>query len=209
MRILDRYILKSVIYIFLSCIFAFLFLYIIIDILSTLEDILKHHTTLILLVRYYISNLPNMFVQISPFACLLSTVYTFSKLNHNNEIIAMRSSGLSILGIAKNVLLFGLLTWLFWELSFTQTFNAVVMSPCAAVMANLEHAHIVRVDEFGETEGRYWLRMEMVKGVEAKAESGKRRVRNQKSEVWIGASRWGITRRHGAGRLSKASLPAS
>ena len=116
MRILDRYILKSVIYIFLSCIFAFLFLYIIIDILSTLEDILKHHTTLILLVRYYISNLPNMFVQISPFACLLSTVYTFSKLNHNNEIIAMRSSGLSILGIAKNVLLFGLLIsmLIFW-----------------------------------------------------------------------------------------------
>lgn len=36
----------------------------------------------------------------------------------------------------------------------------------AAVMANLEHAHIVRVDEFGETEGRYWLRMELVKGVE-------------------------------------------
>jgi serine/threonine-protein kinase len=36
----------------------------------------------------------------------------------------------------------------------------------AKVMANLEHPHIVRVDEFGETEGRYWLRMELVKGVE-------------------------------------------
>jgi serine/threonine protein kinase len=36
----------------------------------------------------------------------------------------------------------------------------------AKVMANLEHPHIVRVDEFGETDGRYWLRMELVKGVE-------------------------------------------
>ena len=35
----------------------------------------------------------------------------------------------------------------------------------ARVMANLENANIVRVDEFGETEGRYWLRMELVKGV--------------------------------------------
>jgi len=116
MRILDRYILKSVIYIFFSCIFAFLFLYIIIDLLSNLEDVLKHQATFMLLVRYYLSYLPVMFVQVSPFACLLSTVYTFSKLNHNNEIIAMRSSGLSILEIAKNVLLFGLLISLlvFW-----------------------------------------------------------------------------------------------
>ena len=46
----------------------------------------------------------------------------------------------------------------------------------AAVMANLEHAHIVRVDEFGETAGRYWLRMEMVRGVAAKAEIGKQKI---------------------------------
>lgn len=108
MRILDRYILKSVIYIFLSCIFSFLFLYIIIDLLSNLDEILKHRATLMLLTRYYLSYLPVMFVQVSPFACLLSTVYTFAKLNHNNEIIAMRSSGLSIFEIAKNVLIFGL-----------------------------------------------------------------------------------------------------
>ena len=116
MRILDRYILKSVIYIFFSCIFVFLFLYIIIDLLSNLEDILKQHASLIFLIRYYLSYLPVMFVQVSPFACLLSTVYTFGKLNHNNEIIAMRSSGLSIFQIAKNVLIFGFLISLlvFW-----------------------------------------------------------------------------------------------
>jgi len=39
----------------------------------------------------------------------------------------------------------------------------------AKVMANLEHPHIVRVDEFGQTDGRYWLRMELVKGIEARA----------------------------------------
>lgn len=113
MRILDRYILKSVIYIFFSCIFVFLFLYIIIDLLSNLEDILKQHVTLMLLIRYYLSYLPVMFVQVSPFACLLSTVYTFGKLNHNNEIIAMRSSGLSIFEISRNVLIFGFLISLF------------------------------------------------------------------------------------------------
>ncbi len=116
MRILDRYILKSIIYIFFSCIFVFLFLYVVIDLLSNLDEVLKHQATLALLVRYYLSYLPIMFVQVSPFACLLSTVYTFGKLNHNNEIIAMRSSGLSIFEIARNALIFGLLISLtvFW-----------------------------------------------------------------------------------------------
>jgi lipopolysaccharide export system permease protein len=116
MRILDRYILKSIIQIFFSCIFVFLFLYVVIDLLSNLDEILKHQATLALLGRYYLSYLPIMFVQVSPFACLLSTVYTFGKLNHNNEIIAMRSSGLSIYSIARDALIFGLMVSLmvFW-----------------------------------------------------------------------------------------------
>ena len=116
MRILDRYILKSIIYIFFSCIFVFLFLYVVIDLLSNLDEVLKHQATVGLLVRYYLSYLPIMFVQVSPFACLLSTVYTFGKLNHNNEIIAMRSSGLSIYEITRNALIFGFLISLavFW-----------------------------------------------------------------------------------------------
>ena len=109
MRILDRYILKSIIQIFVSCIFVFLFLYVVIDLLSNLDEIIKHQATFALLVRYYVSYLPIMFVQVSPFACLLSTVYTFGELNQNNEIIAMRSSGLSIFEIARNAIIFGFL----------------------------------------------------------------------------------------------------
>lgn len=116
MRILGRYILKSIISIFISCIFVSLFLYIVIDLLTNLDEILKHQAGLMLLARYYLSYLPIMFVQVSPFACLLSTVYTFGKLNHNNEIIAMRSSGLSIFNISRDALIFGLVISLavFW-----------------------------------------------------------------------------------------------
>ena len=34
----------------------------------------------------------------------------------------------------------------------------------AQVMANLDHSNILKVDDFGETGGRYWLRMELVEG---------------------------------------------
>jgi len=113
MRILDRYILKSVLSIFLSCIFVFLFLYVIIDVLSHLEDILKQQVNFSLLIQYYLSYLPIMFVQVSPFACLLSTLYAFGRLNHDNEIIAMRSSGLSVFQISKTVIILGILISLF------------------------------------------------------------------------------------------------
>jgi formylglycine-generating enzyme required for sulfatase activity len=36
----------------------------------------------------------------------------------------------------------------------------------AEVMANLEHPNIIKVDEFGENDDRYWLRMELAVGLE-------------------------------------------
>jgi lipopolysaccharide export system permease protein len=113
MRILDRYILKSTVKIFVACVFSFLFLYVVIDLLANLEDLLKQQVTITLLLRYYLGSLPAMFVQVSPFACLLSTLYTLGKLNCDNEIIAMRSAGLSIFQIAKPIIVFGLLVSLF------------------------------------------------------------------------------------------------
>lgn len=116
MRILDNYIIKSVLKIFLVCAGTFLFLYIIIDILSCLEDLLKQRVDIWILIRYYMSYLPIIFVQVAPFSCLLSTLYTFADLNRSNEIIAMRAAGLSIFGVTKTVIVFGFLISLiiFW-----------------------------------------------------------------------------------------------
>jgi len=113
MRILDSYILKSVLVIFFACLFTFISLYIVIDIISNLEDLLKLQINLGILSQYYLSYLPIIFVQVAPFSCLLATLYTFGTLNRNNEIIAMRSSGLSIFQISKTVIIFGLVVSLF------------------------------------------------------------------------------------------------
>jgi len=113
MRILDRYILKSTLGIFFGCLLLFLFLYIVIDVFAHLDDILKQQTNFQVLAQYYLSYLPIIFVQVAPIACLLSTLYTFAKLNRNNEIIAMRASGLSIYQITKTVIIFGVIVSLF------------------------------------------------------------------------------------------------
>ncbi|MDD5730626.1 MAG: LptF/LptG family permease [Candidatus Omnitrophica bacterium] len=116
MRILDRYILKSVFNILLCCLFTFVFLYVIIDLFANLDVILKQHIAFSLLAQYYLANLPIIFVQVVPIACLLATLYTFAKLNRDNEIIAMRSSGLSIIQLTKPLIVLGILVsaLVFW-----------------------------------------------------------------------------------------------
>ncbi|MBI5144577.1 MAG: LptF/LptG family permease, partial [Candidatus Omnitrophica bacterium] len=110
MRILDRYILKSVLSIFIGCLLTFIFLYVIIDIFSHLEDLLKQKIHFDIILQYYSSSFPFIFVQVTPIACLLATIYTFAKLNRDNEIIAMRSAGLSIFDVTKTVFIFGIIT---------------------------------------------------------------------------------------------------
>jgi len=116
MRILDRYIFKSVLSLFLVCLLTFFCLYIIIDIFSHLDEILKQKVDVSILLQYYLSYLPIIFVQVTPIACLLATLYTFGTLNRNNEIIVMRSSGLSIFQITKTAVIFGVIlsALVFW-----------------------------------------------------------------------------------------------
>ncbi|MCM8780280.1 MAG: LptF/LptG family permease [Candidatus Omnitrophica bacterium] len=107
MRILDRYILKSMWSAFIACLLIFVFLYCIIDLFSHLDEVLKQKTPIDILIKYYMAFLPIIFVQISPIACLLATVYSLGNLNRDNEIVAMRSAGLSIWSISHVLIIFG------------------------------------------------------------------------------------------------------
>jgi len=113
MRILDRYILKSMWSTFIGCVLIFLFLFIISDLFSHLDELLKQKTTIEILIKYYLAFLPIIFVQIAPAACLLATVYSLGNLNRDNEIVAMRSAGLSIWHISHILIIFGLITSVF------------------------------------------------------------------------------------------------
>lgn len=63
----------------------------------------------VFILQYYLTYLPIIFTQVSPIAILLSTIYTFGKLNRNNELVAMRSSGLSLWQITTPLLIIGLI----------------------------------------------------------------------------------------------------
>ncbi|VAX35906.1 hypothetical protein MNBD_UNCLBAC01-1118 [hydrothermal vent metagenome] len=108
MRIIDRHINSSILKIFLSTIFIFCFLYVMIEITSSLDEIIDRKISTSILIQYYTSFLPIIFTQTAPFACLISIMLTFSGLNNHNEIIVLRASGQSFWQITRSAACFAM-----------------------------------------------------------------------------------------------------
>jgi len=108
-KIIDRYMAKGFLGSFLWCLFVFVIMAVIIDIFSFIDDIVKYKIPLQSVIAFYFYYTPTIFMQIIPMAALLATIYTLSNLNKNNEIIAMKSSGLGLWRILMPLLVMGFL----------------------------------------------------------------------------------------------------
>jgi len=109
MRILDRYILTSIIRVFVMTILIFVLLYILIDTTTNLDDLIERQVPVRLWFVYYLNFIPIIFIQTSSTACLVATLLSFSHMNTTNEIIVMRSSGMTFWQLTKPALYFGLI----------------------------------------------------------------------------------------------------
>ena len=109
MKIIDRYMAKGFLSSFLWCLFVFVIMAVIIDIFSFIDDIVTYKIPLQSVAAFYVYYIPTMFIQIMPMAALLATIYMLSNLNKNNEIIAMKSSGVSLWRILTPLLVLGFL----------------------------------------------------------------------------------------------------
>ncbi|MDE2028586.1 MAG: LptF/LptG family permease [Candidatus Omnitrophica bacterium] len=108
MRILDRYILKSIFVIFLGTVFTFAFLFILIDMFTNLQDFIEKSVGIKVIAQYYMTFLPSIIVQTSTMATLIAVLFTYSNLNAHNEIIAIRASGMNFWQICRPALVFAL-----------------------------------------------------------------------------------------------------
>jgi len=106
-KIIDKYITTGFIGPFLYCLFVFLFLYMVADILGHLDVLIRQDIPFAIVKDYYLASLPLIFVQTAPFAILLATVFLLGNLNRHNEIIALRASGVDTLRIITPLLFIG------------------------------------------------------------------------------------------------------
>ncbi len=107
MRLTDKYIIRQLIAPLLYCLISFILLYIVIDLFGHLDEILKNKVASNIVLKYYLSFIPLIFVQTAPIAMLVSTVYVLGNLSKYNEIIAMKAGGMSLWVIIRPFLLLG------------------------------------------------------------------------------------------------------
>jgi lipopolysaccharide export system permease protein len=108
MRIIDRYITKSIAFVFVITTLMFSLLYVLIDSTSNLDEFLAQKVALPVIAQYYASYLPIVLVQTSAVACLIAVLFCYSNLNNQNEIIALRASGMNFWRISRPAIFFAI-----------------------------------------------------------------------------------------------------
>jgi len=105
MTILDRYILKQVAGIFLFGIGLFTVLLSVNDVFYLARIAVREHLALWAVGRLLLFRVPNLTVFSLPVALLLGALLTFGRLSDHNEVVAMRTGGISLIRVALPVLL--------------------------------------------------------------------------------------------------------
>ncbi|MCZ6672196.1 MAG: LptF/LptG family permease [Verrucomicrobia bacterium] len=109
MNLIDRYIFWEWMRVFLLALGATLGLLVIFDMYDHLGDLLDFRAPTGEILRYYVILLPTLLPHILPIAFLVSLLFSLSNLHGNNEIVALRSCGVSFWQITRSLWVAGLL----------------------------------------------------------------------------------------------------
>ena len=95
-RILDEYVVREFLGIFLLVLSGFVMLMLVFTFFEDIKDILQRNIPLSTVGAYLINLAPDMIYHITPLAVLIAVLVTFGVLNRNSEIIAMKACGISL-----------------------------------------------------------------------------------------------------------------
>ncbi len=109
MKIVTKHLLKEFLLNLFYCIFAFTIMFIIIDVFDKISDLIAAKPPIEKILLYYLSIILEAFDSLLPASLLMATLYTFWQLSRNNEITAMRASGISIYQIMLPFIVVGII----------------------------------------------------------------------------------------------------
>lgn len=104
-RILDRYLIQAFVRIFAIALLIITSLYLAIDFFDGIEKFLGAGVSLGTIFKYFFYELPLVTSRVTGFATLFSTLLSLGLLARNQEIIAMRTSGMSLQRLSIPVVL--------------------------------------------------------------------------------------------------------
>ena len=110
MRLLDRYVIRNFLQIYLYCIAGFFSIWLIFDISDNISTFIDEHFGVALTVKYYATQIPEVFIILLPVSLLLALLFALGRMSRANEIVSMLTAGVSIPRILAPLIGMGLLT---------------------------------------------------------------------------------------------------
>ena len=107
--ILDRYILSRYIKIVIFSEFAFVAIFLIVDIFDKMDKFIDRDASMGILLAFYFYQLPYIITLVLPVALLISCFFSLGTMAKHFELISKKVSGKSLLRILLPVFVFGLI----------------------------------------------------------------------------------------------------
>jgi len=109
-KLLDRYVVRNFLEAYLYCIAGFISIWLIFDISDNISTFIDEHFGILLTVRYYAAQVPQVFIILLPVALLLALLFSLGRMSRANEIVSMLTAGISIPRVLLPLIGMGLLT---------------------------------------------------------------------------------------------------
>jgi LPS export ABC transporter permease LptG/LPS export ABC transporter permease LptF len=103
-QILDVYVIRGWMFHFIVLLVAFIGIYIVFDFFQILSDVVRNHAGPRLVLTYYRYFSPQILYTMLPLSILVATLVNFSIMTKTNQIIAIKSAGISLYRISLPVL---------------------------------------------------------------------------------------------------------
>lgn len=135
MKLIDRYIIRQFLITSLFSLLAVTVIFVVIDALEKLDNFIDRQATTAIILQYYFYFIPEIIKLITPVALLLASLFVTARMSTQNELTAMKSSGISLYRIMVPYLFLALMVT-----AFSVYFNGWVVP-----LANKEKLDIERV----------------------------------------------------------------
>jgi len=107
MKKVYKYLLIQLLQTFFFALFALCIIFLVVNLLENLDALLDQKVPFKTIVIYYSSQFPEILKLLTPIAMLLACLFSVGKLSNQNEIIAMRTGGMSSFSLLFPFLLWG------------------------------------------------------------------------------------------------------
>ncbi len=108
-RALDQYLIRQFLVAFALCFSGIYAIWLIIDLADKLGDFRQSEDWLLLMGKYYGTQLPFVFVELAPFGLLLGLLFCLGKLSASQEIVSMIQTGRGVIRIITPLAVIGFL----------------------------------------------------------------------------------------------------